>query len=130
MFVPSQPYEDIHCSDDPDVLTFTLRSTGVFTQKFRKDDILLIDSDNRDVTDQYKSQIPETVKRKLLENENANAIDITVRPGEVYYYKARNGKEFAVVIADIRQGTFEPYLKRVTIKFSEIRGQKKTECPD
>ncbi|MBM2813426.1 MAG: hypothetical protein HW421_188 [Ignavibacteria bacterium] len=91
--------------------------------------IRVLDSKGNDVSDIYKSSIPSNILSGIYSSNKSTAIDIQVKAGQVYYYKARNGKEFAVVIVDIRQGTFEPFMKRVTIKFSELVGTKTTECP-
>ncbi len=47
--------------------------------------------------------------------------DVVVRPGEVYYYQARNGREFVFAITDIRVGTFEPRKRRMTVMFNAIK---------
>jgi hypothetical protein len=62
----------------------------------------------------------ETIN-ELLAKVQDNAVDITVKLGQVYYYRARNNKEFAVVIADIKEGTFEPNKRRVTIMFTALK---------
>jgi hypothetical protein len=98
--------------------------------KFDIDDIIVINEAGWDVSITIKPRVPQVIIDALLGGANTSAVDIRVSPGEVYFYKARNGKEFAVVIADIRQGSFEPYLRRVTIKFSELRGMKVSDCPE
>jgi hypothetical protein len=50
----------------------------------------------------------------------APAVDVQVRLGEVYYYQARSGAEFVVLIEDIRPGTLPPNLNRMTIKFVQV----------
>jgi hypothetical protein len=95
---------------------------------FTSSDIRVLDMNNNDVTFIYSGNIPKDVKDSLLSASTSQAVDILVQPGQMYYYRARNGKDFAVLIADIREGTFSPNLKRVTIKFSEIRGSDKTDC--
>lgn len=62
--------------------------------------------------------LPVTIISSLLNKATNNAIDVLVKPGEVYYYKARNGRTFAVLIADMNKGTFEPFKNRVTILFT------------
>jgi hypothetical protein len=86
-------------------------------QTYSAVDIVVLDSKDKPVTG---VTVPADVQVKLLSSVSSTAVDIIVRPGEVYLYKARNGSEFAVVIADIRRGTFPPYIKRVSIKFSKI----------
>ncbi|HYF02723.1 MAG TPA: hypothetical protein VEC36_05060, partial [Patescibacteria group bacterium] len=58
----------------------------------------------------------------LLALPVATVYEIEVRIGEVYYYRARNGIEFGMLIEDIRQGSITPNLNRVTIKFAELKG--------
>ncbi len=64
---------------------------------------------------------PVVVINDLIDKTQDNAINVTVKIGQVYYYKARNGKEFAIVIADIKEGTLEPNKKRVTIMFTALK---------
>ncbi|MFW5662761.1 MAG: hypothetical protein ACOCZW_03465, partial [Bacteroidota bacterium] len=97
--------------------------------QYTNDDIIIVNQNNEDVTDQYISTIPRAVVNELKSKASSEAVDIIVEPGDVFYYKAVNGKEFALVIADIREGSFEPHLKRVTIKFSELKGSKVEACP-
>ena len=85
---------------------------------YDEDDILVIDNDGNVLPG---VSAPASVVNDLLSVARNNAIDVIVSPGEVYFYKARNGKEFAVVIADISEGTFEPFKKRVTIMFTALR---------
>jgi hypothetical protein len=83
-------------------------------------DITVIDKDGKQVTD----AIPDDVKARLLDKANAKGLmDITVTPGQVYYVKARNGREFAIHITGISQGVFpnDPVKKkRVFIMFAPI----------
>lgn len=85
---------------------------------YQESDIVVIDGNGETV---QGVSPPVATANDLLAEARDNAIDVTVSPGEVYYYKARNGQEFAVVIADISEGTFEPYKKRVTIMFTVLR---------
>ncbi len=103
--------------------------TNAVSESFDTTNIVVVNSAGRDVTGARYDDVPQNVIDDLLASQT-EAIDVVVTPGEVYYYKARNGKEFAVVIVDIHAGRFPPHLKRVTIKFSELRGAKKEECPD
>jgi len=85
---------------------------------YEDSDITVIDNSGNTV--QGATPPVETIN-DLLAKVQDNAVDITVMPGQVYYYRARNGKEFAVVIADIKEGTFEPNKKRVTIMFTALK---------
>ena len=102
--------------------------TNAVNSSFTTSDIRVMDLSNHDVTYLYSGSIPQSVRDSLLSASASQAVDILVQPGQMYFYHARNGKDFAVLIADINQGTFPPNLKRVTIKFSEIRGSNKTDC--
>lgn len=88
------------------------------THSYNEDNITVIDKSGNTITN---VTAPVDVVNDLLAEARDKAIDITVVPGQVYYYKARNSKEFAVVIADITEGTFEPNKKRVTIMFTALR---------
>jgi hypothetical protein len=69
------------------------------------------------------SEIPANIQAELIsKTDNESYVEIEVRIGEVYYYRARNGIEFGVLIEDIRQGSIAPNLNRVTIKFAELKG--------
>lgn len=60
-------------------------------------------------------------KQALLKDFKGKSIEVVVSPGEVYFYRARNGRQFAVVISDIKTGTFPPNKNRVTIMFNPLR---------
>ncbi|MCC6844979.1 MAG: hypothetical protein LC116_00750 [Bacteroidetes bacterium] len=66
--------------------------------------------------------IPSSVTDSLYKVENVQAVEVEVAVGDIYYYKARNGIEFAVLIEDIFEGSLLPNLQRMTIKFTEIKG--------
>jgi hypothetical protein len=54
---------------------------------------------------------------KLTQNQ---AINLNVKIGDVFLYKARNGRFFIFAVTDLRQGSLVPYKKRLTIMFSAI----------
>lgn len=60
-------------------------------------------------------------KQSLLADFKGKSILVEVRPGQVYFYRARNGKQFALVISDIKTGTFPPNKNRVTIMFNPLK---------
>jgi len=97
-------------------------------RELTEQDLRVLDDKGVDVTSTELDNVPIDIKEKLLANKAARAYDVRVIPGEIYYYKARNGKEFSVLIADINEGSFDPYLKRVTLKFSEISEGGKKGC--
>lgn len=53
----------------------------------------------------------------LLARTRGNAIDLRVRLGELYYYKARNSKAFVILITNFSRGTFTPNKRHVSIMF-------------
>lgn len=55
-------------------------------------------------------------------------VEVTVNIGEVYYYKAASGQEYAVLIEDIFQGSLAPNLQRVTLKYIDLRVTIPEEC--
>ncbi len=95
-------------------------SVQVSKGSYQKSDITVIDADGRKISDNY----PDDVGNRVLYNANTKGmIDITVSPGQVYYVKARNGREFAMHITGISQGVFpnDPVKKkRVYIMFAPI----------
>lgn len=60
-------------------------------------------------------------KQLLLSNFKGKSIEVEVFPGHVYFYRARNGRQFALVISDIKAGTFPPNKNRVTIMFNPLK---------
>jgi hypothetical protein len=91
-------------------------------------DVLLrvVDAQGNDVTGTVA--VPPEVQQ-LLSSALQPAVDIRVRIGDVYYYRAKNGSEFAVLIEDIRPGTLAPNLNRVTIKFAQVLTAKGCQTP-
>jgi len=77
----------------------------------------VLDASGTDVTGSVTVP-PELLQR--FASVLAPAIDVQVRLGEVYYYQARSGMEFVVLIEDIRPGTLPPNLNRMTIKFVQV----------
>jgi len=57
------------------------------------------------------------------------AVDVRVEIGQVYYYRAKSGAEFAVLIEDIRPGTLPPNLNRVTLKFAQVLTTEGCQTP-
>lgn len=72
---------------------------------------------------QYDPNISISVaeKQALLSEFKGKSIEVVVSPGQVYFYRARNGRQFAMVITDIKSGTFPPNKNRVTIMFNPLR---------
>ncbi|MES2767454.1 MAG: hypothetical protein V4642_16380 [Bacteroidota bacterium] len=87
--------------------------------KLTTNDIQILNADGT-VTN-FEPKFQQTAD-ELLALPVATVFELEVRIGEVYYYRARNGVEFGVLIEDIRQGSITPNLNRVTIKFAELKG--------
>lgn len=99
------------------------------------DNIRILNSVRKDITNDTIDAnrtaleiLPQNVKNDILSKTNINGIDVPVNLGEVYYYKAVNGKIFAFIVANIFEGALDPKIKRVTIRFSELLGQGVNEC--
>lgn len=67
------------------------------------------------------------VPAPLLEDINqlrnitgGSGIDIQVEPGDAFYYEARNGKSFVVIVVDVFEGILSPFKRRVTIMFNPL----------
>lgn len=91
--------------------------------KFTAADVKVVDASGNLVSDPLViAAIPTTSVTKLLTSTSKKIIhDVIVKPGDVYYYQARNGREFVFAITDIRVGTFEPRKRRITIMFNSIQ---------
>ncbi len=63
---------------------------------------------------------PPTTANNLISLASGKAIDLTVRKGKVFLYRARNGRMFIFAITNITQSTTTPYKKRVTILFTAL----------
>lgn len=88
--------------------------------------IRILDAQGDDVTGSV-SPPPEILE--MLRTALEPAIDVRVQIGEVYYYRAKNGSEFAVLIEDIRPGTLPPNLNRMTIKFAQVPTTEGCQAP-
>lgn len=87
-------------------------------------DTVVIDSLGREVTG---IPVPENVAEELASSEVTFYYDVTVEIGQVYYYIADNGVEFAMHIEDIFEGSLAPNPRRVTIKFAALHGPQRCE---
>lgn len=86
---------------------------------YNPSNITILDKDNNPVAPGTVVPLQEDVEQILRQIEN-KVVNITVRVGDVFIYKAKNGKYFIFAVTDIRQGTLAPFKRRVTIMFSEI----------
>jgi hypothetical protein len=82
-------------------------------------DTIVVDSLGREVTG---VTIAPAVLSELSTTELLVSYEVTVEVGDVFYYVARNGVEFALHIEDIFEGTLPPNQRRVTIKFAALHG--------
>lgn len=58
--------------------------------------------------------------QNVIEQTAQQAVNIRVQPGDVFVYRAVNGRTFVFVIADINSGNQEPYKRRITILFNTV----------
>ena len=79
--------------------------------------IVVLDTGNKVVAGINPLQSDVDYALNLVKNR---AVNIIVQIGQVYLYRAKNGKYFIFAITDIREGTLSPYKRRLTIMFSEI----------
>lgn len=63
---------------------------------------------------------PPTVANNLLSLVSGKTINLTVRKGKVFLYRARNGRIFVFAITNITHSTTPPYKKRMTILFTAL----------
>ncbi len=76
-----------------------------------------------DLNDRIVQNIPplqidvDKIREKLSAKK---AVNIRITVGDVFLYRALNGKYFIFAVTDIREGTLLPNKRRVTIMFSEI----------
>lgn len=63
--------------------------------------------------------VPADIQQRFSE---ITAGELEVRIGEVYFYRATNGIEFAVLIEDILKGSQSPNKRQVKIQFAVLRG--------
>jgi len=57
----------------------------------------------------------DIITKLQIESAKIYAIDLVVRPGEVYTYIAANGKRFIILFTEVRQSNIYPYRKRVSM---------------
>lgn len=84
---------------------------------YNPSDIAVLDTGNKVV---LGITPPQNDVDYILRQTLNQSINVVVRVGEVYLYKARNGKLFIFAVTDIRQGTLSPFKRRLTIMFSEV----------
>lgn len=97
----------------------SLHGAGLGSPALPAIDTIVVDSLGRQT---LTVPIPQETREGLGTNEVEEYYDITVEIGEVYYYVASNGVEFAIHIEDIFQASLVPNQRRVTIKFAALHG--------
>lgn len=90
--------------------------------------IRVLDSDGNDVSSTMENQVPQDIITNLNSKVKSVGHSVYVKIGDVFYYRAINGKEFAVIVSNIFKGTLEPKINRVTLRFSELKGKDTQEC--
>ncbi|ROL58156.1 hypothetical protein D9V84_00025 [Bacteroidetes/Chlorobi group bacterium Naka2016] len=84
---------------------------------YNQGNIVVLDTGNNIVVGVTPTQNDINYVLEITANKSVNLI---VRVGEMYLYRARNGKYFIFAVTDIREGTLPPFKRRLTIMFSEI----------
>ncbi|MCX7908743.1 MAG: ribosome-inactivating family protein [Ignavibacteria bacterium] len=84
---------------------------------YNQANLVVLDTGNNVVTGITPLQKDIDYVLNLTSNKSVNLV---VRVGDVYLYRAKNGKYFIFAVTDIRQGTLSPNKRRLTIMFSEI----------
>lgn len=102
----------------------SLFGNGLGSEGAARLDTIVIDSLGRE---RMNVPVPDAVRQELSTNEVEFYYDITVTIGEVYYYVADNGVEFAIHIEDIFEASLAPNQRRVTIKFAALHGPELCE---
>lgn len=94
-----------------------LQLSKVYADSYDDNDITVQDADGNTISYTPPSDVVDAL---LAESNSKYQVDIEVRSGEVYYVKARNGREFIMQISGIVQGLYPPYKKRVLIMFTPV----------
>lgn len=85
--------------------------------QFNAGNVVVLDANGR--INNTVSPPPSDVQELLNLTQN-QAINLRVTIGDVFLYKAKNGRFFIFAVTDLRQGSLVPYKKRITIMFSAI----------
>ncbi len=93
------------------------RNTDSYAQNYTSGNIVVLDVNNNIVANITPLQ---TDIDQALQKTTNKSVNVRVSIGQVYLYRARNGKYFIFAITDIRQGTLSPFKRRLTIMFSEV----------
>ncbi|MGB9770439.1 MAG: hypothetical protein ACPLX7_00490 [Candidatus Kapaibacteriota bacterium] len=99
------------------LLKYGLGLPNALVMNYNQANIVVLDTGNNVVIGVTPPRADIDYVLQITENKSVN---IVVRIGEVYLYRARNGKYFIFAITDIREGTLSPYKRRFTIMFSEV----------
>lgn len=104
-----------------DLILYGKGLPGTDIISYNSSNIDVIDANGRVVTNEPGVPFPQNdIITILLENVNEKAVNILVEIGDVFIYQAINGKLFVFVIADVKEGTFDPQKRRVSIMFNRI----------
>lgn len=100
---------------------FGLNQSGATVVRFDAATIVVIDQNGKIIGTVGAPNVPNPPSNIIndLRSQAANrvAVDLTVVPGNVYTYIAKNGKRFVFFVSEIRQTSVPPNRKRVTIMF-------------
>ncbi len=100
---------------------FGQNQPGASIVRFDAASVVVIDQNGRIVGTVGAPNVPTPPANIIndLRSQAASriAVDLTVVPGNVYTYIAKNGKRFVFFVSEIRQTNVPPNRKRVTIMF-------------
>jgi len=99
-----------------------LPQTGVVAPEFNRNDIKVFTENGVEVLEaNVINAIPARAVEAILKDANEKRpIEYTIELGGVYFYQARNGKEFIFAVSNIMPGTFAPQKNRVTLMFNPV----------
>lgn len=85
--------------------------------QFNAGNVVVLDANGKITTAVSPSSSDVQDLLNLTQNQ---AINLIVGVGDVFLYRAKNGRLFIFAVTDLRQGSLVPYKKRLTIMFSAI----------
>lgn len=88
---------------------------------YTMDDVVILNSDDEIVTN--IAEVPQNILNQIeaeLESDKYISYDLTISEGDVFIYRAQNGKDFLMVVKEIRQDRLAN-KRIVDIMFDELR---------
>lgn len=86
-------------------------------RKYNQNSIKVVDAQNNEVL----NIVPGLNDiQKVLDIFNKDGIDLKVKMGDVFVYRAINMRKFVFAVVNIGTGQLDPFKKRVTIMFTQV----------